>query len=113
MDQRLAFIVCEAFDDCSGCESVFKLLEMMGSLLERPLIHNDFQYKYPILLSMYDRELDGAKAIFDKQLALAQTPSGPIINKNMPYVAGVLKWTKELKERISVSMEKLRMINHG
>ena len=62
---------------------------------------------------MYDQELDEAKAIFDKQLALVQTPSGPIINKNMPYVAGVLKWTKELKERIGVYMEKLRMINHG
>ena len=86
---------------------------MMGSLIERPLIHQDFQHKYPILLAMFDHELDNAKLIFDQQVTLAQTPSGPVINKNMPYVAGVLKWTQELRDRISQGMEKLQMLNHG
>ena len=86
---------------------------MMGSLIERPLIHKDFQHKYPILLAMFDQELDNAKLIFDQQVALAQTPSGPVINKNMPYVAGVLKWTQGLRERITQSMERLQMLNHG
>ena len=113
MEQRLAYIVCQAFDDCSGCESAFKLLEMMGPLIERPLIHCDFQYKYPVLIAMYSQELDEAKLIFDKQLALAQTPAGPTINKNMPYVAGVLKWAQELRDRVGGHMEKLRQINHG
>ena len=86
---------------------------MMGSLIERPLVHQDFQHKYPILLAMFDQELDNAKLIFDQQVALAQTPSGPVINKNMPYVAGVLRWTQELRDRISQGMEKLQMLNHG
>ena len=113
MDMRLSQIVCHAFDDCSCCESCFKLLEMMGPLLERPLIHRDFQYKYPILLAMYNQELDQAKMIFDEQMVAARSPSGPVINKNMPPVAGALKWTLELRERIGQNMEKLRAINHG
>jgi dynein heavy chain len=48
----------------------FQLLEMMGLLIERPLVHRDFQAKYPLLLSMYNQELDHSKAIFNQQLAL-------------------------------------------
>ena len=93
MEQRLGQIVCLAFDDCSGCESALKvnvhthppvyslfmcvcvcvcvqLLEMMGLLIERPLVHRDFQAKYPVLLSMYSQELDLSKAIFNQQVAL-------------------------------------------
>ena len=113
MDMRLSQIVCIAFDDCSCCESIFKLFEMMGSLLERPVIHEDFKHKYPVLLSMYNLELDEAKEIFDQQMMAAQSPSGPDINKNMPPVAGLLKWAQELRERIGHNMEKLRAINHG
>ena len=113
MEKRLAQIVCSAFDECSNCESVFKLFEMMGPLLERPIIEREFCSKYPILLSMYSGELDRAKAIFDKQMEALHGPSGPVINKNMPRVAGLLKWTQELTERIGFSMEKLKQINHG
>lgn len=113
MEIRLAHIVCQAFDECGGCESAFKLFEMMGPLLERPIIQKDFQYKYPILLSMYSEELDQAKVIFDRQMERMQSASGPVINKNMPRVAGLLKWAQELKERIGMGMEKLKQINHG
>ena len=112
MEGRLSQIVCQAFEDCSNCESIFKLLEMMGSLIERPLIQKDFRFKYPILLSMVNKELDQAKVIFDQQIKMMHSPSGPVVNKNMPRVAGLLKWSQELKGRVSGSMEKLKMINH-
>ncbi len=51
--------------------------------------------------------------IFDEQLALTQTSQGPVINKNMPYVAGMLRWCQELRERVGTGVEKLRRINHG
>ena len=113
MDKRLSQIVCHAFDDCTGCESIFKLLEMMGPILERPLIHRDFQYKYPILLAMFNQELDSVKLAYDQQMEAARSPSGPVINKNMPPVAGALKWAQELRERVDLSMDKMRAINHG
>lgn len=35
MDRRLGSIVYQAFDDCTGTETTFKLLHMFGSLLDR------------------------------------------------------------------------------
>jgi len=90
-----------------------QLLEMMGSLIERPHIQQDFQTKYPTLLSMYEQELDQAKVLYDRQLALAQSPAGPEINKNMPYVAGLLKWSQGLWERVAGGMERIKMLNIG
>ena len=49
---------------------------MMGSFLERPLVHKDFQHNYLMLVDMCSQELDDAKTIFDNQLALAKTPRG-------------------------------------
>lgn len=46
---------------------------MMGQLIERPLVHRDFQAKYPILLSMYSKELDQSKAIFNQQVTLSRS----------------------------------------
>ena len=45
----------------------------MGLLIERPLVHRDFQAKYPLLLSMYSKELDDSKLIFNQQVALARS----------------------------------------
>ena len=85
----------------------------MGSLIDRPLIHKDFQHNYSSLVHMYNNELDCAKMIFDQQLDKAQTPTGPTLNKNMPQVAGILKWAKELRDRVDYGMEKLKNLNHG
>ena len=86
---------------------------MMGSLIERPIIQQDFRFKYPILLAEYNKELDQAKMIFDSQMEKVQGTSGPVINKNMPQVAGVLTWSQELRERVFGNMDKLKKINHG
>lgn len=86
---------------------------MMGSLLERPVVHNIFQHNYPVLVQNCNKELDNAKVIFDKQLARAKTDQGPILNKNMPLVAGILKWCQEMRDRIESFMEKLKHISSG
>ncbi|XP_058960986.2 dynein beta chain, ciliary-like [Pocillopora verrucosa] len=114
LDRRLASIVCQGFDDCASTEAALKLLDCFGSLLDRPLIHSDFEYKYPILLKMYEEELDEAKIIFDQQMMTANEDGTPPINKNMPLVAGALKWSQELRERITKPMHALKLsVNHG
>ena len=85
---------------------------MMGTLLERPIIRENFKYKSALLLEMVNKEMDAVKKLFDYQLSLAQT-TGPVINKNMPRVAGVLKWCQEIRERVHLSIDKLRAVNHG
>ena len=90
-----------------------QLIDMMGPLLKRPVIHNNFKGKYPVLVRMVNEELDAIKTVYDSQLSLAQSPSGPHVHKNMPKVAGVLRWSQELRERTNLAVEKLRDIEHG
>ena len=78
------------------------------------MIHADFEYKYPFLLKMYEEELDEAKMIFDEQMKRADDEGTPPINKNMPHVAGALKWSHELRDRFTKPMQALKLsLNHG
>ena len=90
-----------------------QLLEMMGGLMERPVIAQDFKAKYSILLEMYEADLDQVKAQFDRQLSQVASSDGPMVNKNMPQVAGLLQWSQELRERVEGSMQKIQMFDHG
>ena len=53
-------------------DPMFKLIHILGSLLERPIIHNDFKTKYSIILQYIDCEMDEAKEIFDQQMQLQE-----------------------------------------
>uniref|UniRef100_A0A2K6TUR9 Dynein axonemal heavy chain 17 n=1 Tax=Saimiri boliviensis boliviensis TaxID=39432 RepID=A0A2K6TUR9_SAIBB len=112
LDRRLATIFCQAFDDCSSIESSAKLLYMCGGLLERPLILAEVAPRYSVMLELFDAELDNAKILYDAQMAASEEGNIPPIHKNMPPVAGQLKWSLELQERLEVSMKHLKYIEH-
>ena len=104
--------MCQAFDDCSGLEAVFKLVDIFGSLLERPLIKEDFDPNYPLMVSMMDDELNQAKQIYDKHMAVKEETGKMPIHKNMAKVSGSLKFAQELRERISTPMNRFKMTEH-
>ena len=89
------------------------MLDMMGSLLDRPVIHHFFQHNYYTLIEMCSEELDDAKVLYDQQLARAKTPMGPILNKNMPPMAGILKWCDQLRGRICSFMDRFKILSNG
>lgn len=110
LDSRLAAVINQAFEDCSGVEAVFKLIDIFGSLLERPMINSDFEEKYPVLFRMVESELDKAKVIFDQQMELEvnnkqQQSSG----KNMPIAAGSLRWAQQLRQRYHDPVSSLKL----
>uniref|UniRef100_A0A8C0IKH9 Dynein axonemal heavy chain 11 n=1 Tax=Chelonoidis abingdonii TaxID=106734 RepID=A0A8C0IKH9_CHEAB len=98
-DRRLGSILCVGFLDCSGLESAFKLLAIFGYFLEKPVIMEIFSPNYIILLQMFDEELDNCKHLYDEHIRQVEK-GNEIINKNMPFTSGNLKWSKELQERI-------------
>ena len=112
LDRRLASIVCQGFDDCSGLESIFKLIDIFGSLLERPLIKEDFDPNYPLMVTMMDDLLNEAKQIFDKHMAVKEETGKIPIHKNMAKVSGSLKFAQELRDRISTPMNRFKMNEH-
>ncbi|GCC26775.1 hypothetical protein chiPu_0005195 [Chiloscyllium punctatum] len=111
-DRRLATIFGQAFDDAPALEHAFKLLDMFGSLLERPLIAADASDKYPRLIVMYTKELDDVKHIYNRQMEKAADFGFPPVNKNMPAVGGGLRWALELRERIQVPFNCFKSISH-
>ncbi|XP_059853521.1 dynein axonemal heavy chain 17 [Delphinus delphis] len=112
LDRRLATIFCQGFDDCCSIESCAKLLHMCGSLLERPLILPEVVPRYSVMLELFDAELDNTKTLYDAQIAASADGNIPPIHKNMPPVAGQLKWSLELQERLEAPMRDLNHIEH-
>ncbi|XP_059684255.1 dynein axonemal heavy chain 17 [Gavia stellata] len=113
VDRRLATIFCQGFDDCHCLASAVKLVHMFASLLERPLIKAEVSPCYSALLGMFSAELDNVKALYDTQTT-SPLPcgGGPAVNKNMPPVAGQLKWALELQQRLEGPHRDLFAIGH-
>uniref|UniRef100_A0A4W6G5D9 Dynein axonemal heavy chain 17 n=1 Tax=Lates calcarifer TaxID=8187 RepID=A0A4W6G5D9_LATCA len=57
-DRRLGAVFCQ-------------VLDMFGSLLERPLVGADALDRYPLLVSMLDKELDCCKLLYDRHIQTA------------------------------------------
>ncbi|GFN78401.1 dynein heavy chain 9, axonemal, partial [Plakobranchus ocellatus] len=111
-DRRLATIICMGFDDCSGLESMYKMIDIMGSLLERPLIKKDFDEKYSVVVQKMHEMLDEAKVMYDNQWQLKQESGKAPIHKNMPNMTGSLRWSKELADRITAPMSTYKRMEH-
>ncbi|GAA6225045.1 dynein heavy chain 9, axonemal [Lates japonicus] len=111
-DRRLGAVFCQAFDDAPGLDHAFKVLDMFGSLLERPLVGADALDRYPLLVSMLDKELDCCKLLYNRHIQTADELGSSPVNKNMPAVAGGLRWAQELQQRIQTPFSKFRHLSH-
>lgn len=80
--------------------------------MERPLILIEVVPRYSVMLDMFDAELDNTKMLYDAQIAASADGNIPPIHRNMPPVAGQLKWSLELQERLETPMRDLRRIEH-
>lgn len=100
LDRRLAAVFAQAFDDTYNLESIFKLKNIVGTLLDRPVIHACYQDVYDKILDIWDQELDTIKELFDNA-----KKNGAPIDKYYPPVAGNLLWLFKLKKRITIHYE--------
>ena len=112
LDRKLGAILTRAFDDCIVTESIFKLLHIFGSLIQRTLIAKELSDKMPKLLLMLNLEMDEAKEIFLKQQKRIKELGRPLTDRNLPPVAGQLRFSKEIKDRISSSVKNFKELNH-
>ncbi|RKO98183.1 hypothetical protein CXG81DRAFT_17063 [Caulochytrium protostelioides] len=101
LDKRMATILCQAFDDCSGLSGCFRLLESFSGLLSRQAIQEDFVDKFQGLLKMFDEDLDDVVNLFNSER------DHPPIHCNMPPTTGALTWASELRDRIERRMERV------
>ena len=78
-------------------ESIFKLLNIFGSLVQRNLIALELSDKMPLLVVKLNAEMDDAKKIFMKQQGRIVEKGRPRTERNMPVVAGQLKFAQEVR----------------
>ena len=89
-----------------------QLIDVMGSLLERPLIKKDFEDKYPEVVRMLDELLDEAKAMYDAQVAFKKAQGWAPVHKNMAKVSGSLRWAQEIRDRITIPVSNFKHLDH-
>jgi len=95
---------------CVCCNT--QLIEILGGLLDRPLIRHDFNDHYTEIIQMMDDELNAVKQLYDEHMnSISETGVMPL-HKNMPPVAGRLQWVQEMRQRISLPMASFRRIEH-
>nr|CAD7428767.1 unnamed protein product [Timema monikensis] len=129
LDRRLASVLCQAFDDCCNLESVFKdlcgeltweaqllngamLIEIVGSVLDRPLIKDEFTGKYKYIVEMLEVELATTQSLYTKQITTLGKYGWMPVDKNLPTVAGALRWAYQLRQRITIPVTSFRALQH-
>lgn len=112
LDIKLAGIFCQAFNDCHSLESAFKLINILGSVLDRPKIKQAFTDNYKDLLKMLDEELRCCEKIFHFQLKHFNETGYLFADRRFPNVISTLKWTKQLSIRISMPMKNFKALQH-
>lgn len=112
LDMKLAAILCQAFDDCHCLESVFKLINIAGSVLDRPKIHEEFTNKFSEILYMLDEEITACEYIYDTQIIFRREIGRFVAESKFPPVTAALRWARQLGNRISTPMKSFESLNH-
>merc|ERR1711911_244620 len=92
------------YDDCVVTESIFKLLNIFGTLIKRPLIASELSDKMPMLVTKLGHEMDEAKEIFKKQQGRIKEEGKALNDKNMPPISGQLRFAHEIRTKIKSGM---------
>ena len=105
LERHLASVFAQAFDDCATLHARHKLLDSFDVMLERPLLQDELERRYPQLVQLVAVDLKRVQEIF-----LTERVSPPIF-WNMPPMAGALAWCRGLKERLAEPMARTRALS--
>uniref|UniRef100_A0A1A9WGW3 Uncharacterized protein n=1 Tax=Glossina brevipalpis TaxID=37001 RepID=A0A1A9WGW3_9MUSC len=112
LDMKLAAILCQAFDDCFNLESVFKLINIVGSVLERPKIKEQFTKKYDEIVRLLDEELTVCEEIYEQQMFMRSDNKCLYPEYNCPPAAAFIRWCSQLERRITVPIQHFQALQH-
>lgn len=112
LDMKLAAILCQAFDDCHNLESVFKLISIVGSVLDRPKIKQEFTNKYSEILMMLDEEITTCEGIYTHQMDYQARNGYLFVDRSFPSTTSVLRWVRQLGARISAPIKNFQSLRH-
>ncbi|KAG8040920.1 hypothetical protein G9C98_001908, partial [Cotesia typhae] len=102
LDSKLAAILCQAFDDCSNLESAFKLINIAGTVLNRPVIRKQFTDRYSRIYELLNNELTMVEVLFNRGVRGAFA--------DLPPLAAALQFTSMLRQRINLPMQSFKTL---
>lgn len=128
LDSKLAAILCQAFDDCGNLESIFKvtilvarvrcspfffsffppaflqLINIAGTVLDRPVISKQFTYRYSKILELLNVELTVVEVLFNRGTR------GALID--LPPLAAALTFINMLRQRVDLPVQSFKAVQH-
>ncbi|KAM7383622.1 hypothetical protein PAMP_003257 [Pampus punctatissimus] len=112
---RLASLLCLAFKDCSGLESAFKLLTVVGPFLERGQIRQIFSPNFLVLQQHFREELEKCKCLFKSQVNQVLSTGGVEMVKEYQMYMGMLslldQYEKDIYSKWCTDLEEACLIN--
>lgn len=112
LDMKLAAILCQAFDDCHSLESVFKLISIVGSVLDRPKIREEFTNKYTDIVQMLNVEIGVCEEIYNDQMIYLKKNGAMLADRSFPPVTTSLHWIRQLGARLTAPMRNFQALQH-
>lgn len=112
LDRRLATVLGLGYDDLDTVSGRAKLFDAFEGLLERPILEDELEKKYALLLVMVKQDLRECKRLFsESKTAIDQVSDNAPLFLNFPPVAGGIYWVRALKMRAEQPMGKLLVFN--
>ncbi|XP_014471080.1 PREDICTED: dynein beta chain, ciliary-like [Dinoponera quadriceps] len=107
-DRELASIFDRAFSECHNTEIMFKLMWIIGSMGNRPIVMAQLWHNYEKLLQRIHERFDDIKVIFDG----AFKDHDEIERGHFPPVASALCMLRQLRQRIDYPMQSVKLLDH-
>lgn len=106
LEGRIGSVLCKGFDDCSTSLGKIRMLDGFSGLSHRP----------PIALVLEQRHLSLLEDAYEDILDMTKLFSSgkrdpPQVNLNFPPVSGALLWSRGVKDRLNLLVERLRHLD--
>ncbi|CAH1639911.1 unnamed protein product [Spodoptera littoralis] len=112
LDLKLSTVLVESFDNCTTLESIFKLIDVVGSVLDRPLISKEFTAKYVEIIVMLEEEINTCEELFNEQSNRLEKYGMMEVDAYLPPIAGGLLFMTTLAARITKPIASFRNLPH-
>ena len=80
-------------------------------MLDRALIKDEFTAKYKDIIVMLQREVDSIQRVYDAQMECMARGCMPV-DTHMPPVAGALRWSHMLRQRLTAPIKSFKVLDH-
>lgn len=102
LQRRIATQFDVAFEQCTTTTHVSTLIQVLGTILQQPVIKQELEFRYNDVIRLFCEEMDVVKKTFDR--GVENISNGGCIalpvDAGQSPVAGCMKWVKGLKERL-------------